>query len=200
MPGIGQDLQAKAGPLPVWAWAGLGTVGIAGYLIYRKKQSMTQAANQATTNTTSSSVPGGPSNLTTQAEPMPINTGDTFVNVTSNDTDTSTAHTFQNPDSHNRGESPGTPAPARATTRVATATPPSASLSEAPKPPSASPAPKPANRTVTVGKWPSWNGSLFGIAKHFYGNGEEWPKIFEANKGQIANPNLIYPGQVLVVP
>lgn len=79
MVGIGSELKTKAGPLPVWAWAGLGSIGLASYLIYRKKQSM----NAATTDTGgSSSVVGGPSNLTTQAQPMPYQAGDTFVNTT----------------------------------------------------------------------------------------------------------------------
>ena len=42
--------------------------------------------------------------------------------------------------------------------------------------------------------------SLWKIAKHFYGNGAEYPKIFDANKDKISNPNLIYPGQMLNIP
>ena len=41
---------------------------------------------------------------------------------------------------------------------------------------------------------------LWKIAKQFYGNGSEYPKIFNANGDQISNPNLIYPGQVLTIP
>lgn len=78
MVGLGSELTHKAGPLPVWAWAGLGTLGLGGYLLYRKKQQMNAAAN--TTSDTQSNVVGAPSNLTTQAEPMPLQLGDTFVN------------------------------------------------------------------------------------------------------------------------
>lgn len=43
--------------------------------------------------------------------------------------------------------------------------------------------------------------SLWKIAKKFYGNGAEYTKIYDANKGVIGgNPNLIYPGQVLTIP
>lgn len=42
--------------------------------------------------------------------------------------------------------------------------------------------------------------SLWKIAKHFYGNGADYRKIYEANSGSINNPNLIYPGQVLTIP
>lgn len=42
--------------------------------------------------------------------------------------------------------------------------------------------------------------TLWGIARTYYGNGAEYPKIFNANKNIISNPNLIYPGQKLVIP
>lgn len=42
--------------------------------------------------------------------------------------------------------------------------------------------------------------TLWAIAKAYYGNGVEYPKIFNANKNIISNPNLIYPGQKLVIP
>ena len=42
---------------------------------------------------------------------------------------------------------------------------------------------------------------LWNIAKSLYGNGADYAKIYEANKGVIgSNPNLIYPGQVLTIP
>jgi nucleoid-associated protein YgaU len=42
--------------------------------------------------------------------------------------------------------------------------------------------------------------TLSGIAKKYYGNAARWPDIHKANKDKIANPNLIYPGQVFVIP
>lgn len=42
--------------------------------------------------------------------------------------------------------------------------------------------------------------SLWAIAKTQYGDGSKYPKIFNANKNQIKNPALIYPGQRLVIP
>lgn len=42
--------------------------------------------------------------------------------------------------------------------------------------------------------------SLFKIAARFYGNGNRWPELFEANKDQIKNPRLIRPGQKLRIP
>ena len=42
---------------------------------------------------------------------------------------------------------------------------------------------------------------LWNIAKSCYGNGADYTKIYEANKGVVgSNPNLIYPGQVLTIP
>lgn len=41
---------------------------------------------------------------------------------------------------------------------------------------------------------------LWNIAKKYYGNGAQYTKIYNANKGKIKNPNLIYPGQVLTLP
>lgn len=48
--------------------------------------------------------------------------------------------------------------------------------------------------TVTTGN------SLWRIAKHAYGKGFDYLTIYQANKEQIRDPNLIYPGQVFVVP
>jgi nucleoid-associated protein YgaU len=42
--------------------------------------------------------------------------------------------------------------------------------------------------------------SLSKIAKRVYGNANDWPKIFEANRDQIKNPDLIHPGQKLKLP
>jgi uncharacterized protein YidB (DUF937 family) len=42
--------------------------------------------------------------------------------------------------------------------------------------------------------------SLSKIAKHLYGNANDWHKIFDANRDQISNPDLIKPGQVLRIP
>jgi nucleoid-associated protein YgaU len=42
--------------------------------------------------------------------------------------------------------------------------------------------------------------SLSKIAKREYGDASKWPKIYEANRDQIQNPDLIHPGQVLTLP
>jgi nucleoid-associated protein YgaU len=42
--------------------------------------------------------------------------------------------------------------------------------------------------------------SLSKIAKREYGEASKWPRIYEANRDQIKNPDLIHPGQVLTLP
>ena len=52
-----------------------------------------------------------------------------------------------------------------------------------------------ANKTHTVQS----GDTLWGIAKKYYGNGSQYPKIMSANP-DIKNANLIYPGQVFTIP
>jgi nucleoid-associated protein YgaU len=42
--------------------------------------------------------------------------------------------------------------------------------------------------------------SLSKIAKKFYGNSNDWKRIFEANRDRIKNPDLIQPGWTLKIP
>jgi nucleoid-associated protein YgaU len=42
--------------------------------------------------------------------------------------------------------------------------------------------------------------TLSKIAKHFYGDANKYMKIFDANKDQLKNPDLIKPGQTLRIP
>ena len=63
----------------------------------------------------------------------------------------------------------------------------------APKP-AAAPAPAPRTYTVKPGD------TLSKIAKELLGNATAYMKIFEANKDQLTNPDLIKPGQVLRIP
>jgi len=52
-------------------------------------------------------------------------------------------------------------------------------------------------------EWVVYEGEfLYKIAgyEEVYGKGREWPKIYEANKDKIKDPDLIYPKQVLQIP
>ncbi len=42
--------------------------------------------------------------------------------------------------------------------------------------------------------------TLSAIAKKYYGDAGKYPKIFEANKPMLSNPDKIYPGQKLRIP
>lgn len=59
--------------------------------------------------------------------------------------------------------------------------------------PSAAPA---AARTHTVAK----GETLSAIAKEYYGKASDYPRIFEANRDQLKDPDLIKVGQVLKIP
>ncbi|RPJ56137.1 MAG: LysM peptidoglycan-binding domain-containing protein [Acidobacteria bacterium] len=67
----------------------------------------------------------------------------------------------------------------------------------APKTPASAAAAAPAAaKTYTV----QAGDSLSKISKQFYGNANEYMKIFDANKDQLKDPNMIKPGQVLKIP
>jgi nucleoid-associated protein YgaU len=75
----------------------------------------------------------------------------------------------------------------------------SGSSSTAPRPAAPPPTPEPAPPaphmyTVVSGD------SLSRIAQREYGDSSQWRKIFEANRDQIKDPNLIHPGQSLRIP
>lgn len=56
--------------------------------------------------------------------------------------------------------------------------------------------PEPEKQFYTVKK----GDYLSKIAKQVYGDAKKYPIIFEANKPMLKDPDLIYPGQVLVIP
>ena len=66
---------------------------------------------------------------------------------------------------------------------------------------SSSTAPKPAQPTSTGKTYVVQKGdSLSKIAKHEYGNANDWRRIFEANKDVLKDPDVILPGQTLKIP
>jgi hypothetical protein len=69
-----------------------------------------------------------------------------------------------------------------------------------PTPPAAPPpaGPYPYGRTTYVVQM---GDALPKIARAFYGNSNQWPRIYEANRAVIGpNPNLLFPGKRLVIP
>ena len=67
-------------------------------------------------------------------------------------------------------------------------------LPDSGSPPSTVVVPKIATTTVSRGD------SLWRLSQASYGAGTRYAVIYKANREQIRNPNLIYPGQVFVVP
>jgi nucleoid-associated protein YgaU len=67
-------------------------------------------------------------------------------------------------------------------------------LPDSSSPPSTVVVPKIATTTVSRGD------SLWRLSQASYGAGMRYAIIYKANREQIRNPNMIYPGQVLVVP
>lgn len=88
--------------------------------------------------------------------------------------------------------------------------PPSGGGSGTPPPVNPPPPAKSKVRYYTVKAWPAKGSSLYTIAEIYYHNGNEWPRIYNANKkgikradgtpGVISNANLIYPGEKLIIP
>ncbi len=50
--------------------------------------------------------------------------------------------------------------------------------------------------TYKVGK----NDTLSSIATRFYGDSDQWKKIYNANRGKLSSPKSLYTGQILVIP
>jgi nucleoid-associated protein YgaU len=66
------------------------------------------------------------------------------------------------------------------------------------------PAPAPDQVSSTAGQAQTYvvakGDSLSKIAKRYYGDANQWRRIYDANRDQISNPDLIHPGQNLKIP
>ncbi|MEK9139029.1 MAG: LysM peptidoglycan-binding domain-containing protein [Bacteroidota bacterium] len=59
-----------------------------------------------------------------------------------------------------------------------------------------------AGKTYTVGTWKRDRDCLWNISKKkdIYNNAWMWPKIWQGNRDQIKDPDIIHPGQKLKIP
>jgi hypothetical protein len=89
---------------------------------------------------------------------------------------------------------PAAEEPAGQPVAVAAEEPPPPAPKPAAAPPPPPPPPPPAPRTYTVVS----GDTLWAISERFYGDGGKYQVIADASG--IANPDLIYPGQVLTIP
>jgi nucleoid-associated protein YgaU len=64
----------------------------------------------------------------------------------------------------------------------------------APDPAPAPPAPRVTLVTVQPGH------TLWRLSREHYGEGTRYIRIYSANRAQIRNPDLIYPGQIFAIP
>jgi hypothetical protein len=88
---------------------------------------------------------------------------------------------------------PAAPVPAASTAPTAA----SASAEQ-----SSAPSPSPADPVIesVQTKLVATGHTLWALSQSYYGDPTRYPAIYEANRAQIHNPNVIYPGQVFVVP
>ena len=61
-------------------------------------------------------------------------------------------------------------------------------------------APAPADNPYTQTYTVQSGDTLSKIAQKYYGDPSLYPKIFEANRDQLKDPNRIFPGQKLKIP
>lgn len=54
--------------------------------------------------------------------------------------------------------------------------------------------PKPKEQGVTKGEY------LYKIARSLYNDPEKWAEIYALNKDTVKDPNVIYPGQKILLP
>lgn len=196
--GTGGTFSRPIGRFPLWVWMGLG---LAGALVFsnwsKNKKAAAATANQGQAVPNTLTAAGS-----TSASLIPQFVNQVYDNPTPpvvNVTDT-TPVTINNP-------APAAPTPP----------PPVVQAPSPPPAPTPRPAPPPApvpqapqGQWVTVTPWNTPTSTLWGIARQVYGNGADWPRIFNANRigvmrpdgtqGAISNPNLIYKGERVWVP
>lgn len=171
--------------------SGLAVVAIAAIIIWRNMTGASSSATSATSAADSSSatpatlvgvtedVYAAPGNLTPPTTTPPVNGPPTVVTGVVNP--------------------PANPTPVTGITPVTQPTPAPRVTTPAPPTPSRSSAPAP-RRTFVVKPWPQPGSSLWSISQIEYGQSTQAHIDALASANHIANPNLIYPGQVLVIP
>lgn len=194
---LGELLQERKGPLPVWAWAALG-IGVAlAVAVWRANKT---AADQANTdsNTGNASTTGVDLIGGNQTPPFVLQDYTTVINTPPGV-----------PPGAGRHHPPTTPPP--------TTTPPAPPTTTTPPPtttpttPTSNPAPpqQPRGTWVTVAKFttknPPWNSTVSGIAGYYYGKSGSWQRIWSdpANASLVSrrkDPKFIQPGDRIWVP
>jgi len=112
-------------------------------------------------------------------------------------------------DEQNTYQAPPTEAPGPVTTSVdtpametsTTATEPEAQAPETPTEAVTEPAAQAEESVAAPETYTVQSGdTLSAIAERFYGNADDYTRIFEANRDKLDNPDMIQPGQELTIP
>lgn len=181
--------KEKSGPLPNWAWGGLGLGGAVAFASWRRNRAEGAAAQAPATSTTGIQLPES-------VQP-------TYAFV---DADT-TNITW--PGVPPGGGRPPVPPPRDPGPIYTVPRPPAKPTLPTPTPtPTPPPPPAPAGQYVTVAKWtptPVWNSTLWGMAQRLLGNGAQWQSIWNAPqnaalKAKRGKETLIQPGDKIWVP
>ena len=221
---VGGTLGKQVGPLPAWAWAAAVAGGIGVFMFQRRNAGPIPAELETGEQSEVGTGPGGwyyqPALPVASPEPAPtIETNEQWAvaaeryliltknydpglvdaavrRYISGETLSATQWTIIGDALRHLGPLPN-PLPPLESGPPSQAPPPVKNKPPAPKPPTPR---SPLRGHMKVGVWPAWNSTLWGIAKHYYGNGALWPKIYNANRHIIKNPNVLHPGWIIAIP
>lgn len=209
--GLKENLTEKAGPMPVYGWIIAISVAILGVWYYKKKQGANSSAAAPTDTSTDTSTGLTPqdymagligsnydlanqlgeaqSQVANLATNVGLNTTADAANTAATKADTSADIGNTVAENRNTGAiGSNTKAENANTVTVKAAT---AVAKRSPARHIVSVKAKPKSYTVRSGD------NLSAIAKRYH---TSWQAIYNANRGRIKNPNLIYPGEKLVIP
>jgi|SRR5271165_260712 len=183
----GNFLTKKIGPLPTWGWMAISLVLVVLYAYYKKSKGSTSSTAAANT-AAAANAPGG-----VDASLVPQFINQTYVQETPPAAPDITNNSTVNSNDVNSNNT----APTVVNSPTTVNKPPPVT----PPPKTPTPSKNAKTTTVTVAKWTAtntpWNSTLSGIANHYKVPGG-YPALAKLN--HISNPNLIYPGQKIVVP
>lgn len=183
-----QFWKEKTGPLPNWAWAGLGLGGAVAYSSWRRNKA-TAKEDAATSSASGIELPG-------DVAPTYV-----FQNY---DQDVTTIN--EAPAGGGRPPTPAPQPPVSTLPKPPTPPPPSSGRPPVvqPKPPAA-----PVGKWVTVARWtaknPPWNSTVWGITTKLLGPKAQWQAVWNAPQNKALrdkrkDPTKIQPGDKVWVP
>lgn len=176
--------KQKTGPLPNWAWGGLGLGAAVAYSSWRRNK---QAGEEEAATSTSSGIE------------LPGDVAPTYV-FQNYDQDVTTINTAP----AGGGRPPITTLPKPVPWPPAKPKPPARPKPSTPKPPGA-----PTGRWVTVTKWKAkdtpWNSTIWGITNRLLGPKAQWQSVWNAPQNKALrdkrkDPTKIQPGDKVWVP